>query len=73
MIKVDYNSKVGACEAVISCHCQEELRANFKAFLGAICEHPSITLIFLEEFNEKAQELGEILEGLTNDKNNSGN
>lgn len=58
MIKVDYNSKVGACEAYISCHCEEELRANFKAILGAICEHPSIMLIFLEEFNEKSSGTG---------------
>lgn len=71
MINVDWNSKINSCEAIIKCHCKEELRANFKAILGAICEHPDITLIFLEEFNIKAQELGEILEELQNGKNNS--
>ncbi|MBO7734174.1 MAG: hypothetical protein J6S67_16540 [Methanobrevibacter sp.] len=71
MIHVDWNTKVGGVDALISCHCEEELRANFKAFLGAIVEHPDLTLIFLEEFNIKAQELGEILEDLNNGKNNS--
>lgn len=71
MIHVGWNSKTSSCEGVIKCHCEEELRTNFKALLGAICEHPSITLIFLEEFNIKAQELGKILEELQNGKNNS--
>lgn len=55
---------VSSYEAVIKTHCEEELRINFKALLGAICEHPDITLIFLEEFNIKAQELSKKLEEL---------
>lgn len=68
MIHVGWNSKTASCEAIIKCHCQEEVRTNFQAFLGAVCKNPDITLIFLEEFNIKAKELEELLE---NGKNNS--
>lgn len=62
MIHVDWNSKIGSCEAIIRAHCEEEVRQNFQALLGAICKEPDITLIFLEEFNIKAQELSKQLE-----------
>lgn len=68
MIVVDWNTKTNSCEAVIKAHCEEEIRANFQALLGAICKRPDITLIFLEEFNIKAKELEEFL---NNGKNNS--
>lgn len=71
MIHVDWNSKIGSCEALVRAHCEEELRQNFRALLGAVFKKPDITMIFLEEFNIKAQELGEILEELQNGKNNS--
>ena len=71
MINVDWNSKTESCEAIIRAHCEEEIRTNFKALLGAICKKPDITLIFLEEFNIKAKELEKQLEELTNGKNNS--
>ena len=67
MIHVDWNSKTGSCEALMRAHCEEELRQNFQALLGAICKKPEITLIFLEEFNIKAKELEELLK---NGKNN---
>lgn len=68
MIHVGWNSKTVSCEAVIKAHCEQEIRQNFKALLGAICKEPDITLIFLEEFNIKAKELEELLK---NGKNNS--
>ena len=64
VIHVDWNSKRGRCEALISCHCDQELKTNFKALLGAICEDPDVTMIFLEEFNIKAKELEKQLEEL---------
>lgn len=64
MIHVDWNSKTASCEALIRAHCEEEIRQNFKALLGAICKKPDITLIFLEEFNIKAQKLSKQLEEL---------
>lgn len=67
MIHVGWNSKTNSTEAIIKAHCEEELRANFKAILGAICERSDITLIFLEEFDIYAKELEEKLE---NGKNN---
>lgn len=68
MIIVDWNSKIGSCEAVIKAHCEQEIRQNFKALLGAVFKRPDITEIFLEEFNIYAKELEELLE---NGKNNS--
>ena len=68
MIIVDWNLKINSCEAIISAHCDQELRLNFKAFLNAIGTRPDITEIFLEEFNIYAKELEE---KLRNGKNNS--
>ena len=68
MIHVDWNSKIGSCEAIIKAHCEQEIRQNFKALLGAVFKRPDITEIFLEEFNIYAKELEELLE---NGKNNS--
>ena len=68
MIFVDWNSKIDSCEALIRAHCEEEIRTNFKALLGAVFKRPDITEIFLEEFNIYAKELEEKLK---NGKNNS--
>lgn len=68
MIIVDWNSKINSCEAIIKAHCEQEIRANFQALLGAVFKRPDITEIFLEEFNIYAKELEEKLE---NGKNNS--
>ena len=68
MIHVDWNSKIGLCDALIRCHCEEELRTNFEALLGAVFKEPEVTEIFLEEFNIYAKELEE---KLRNGKNNS--
>ena len=68
MIFVDWNSKTDSCEALIRAHCEEEIRTNFKALLGAVFKRPDITEIFLEEFNIYAKELEEKLK---NGKNNS--
>lgn len=68
MIVVDWNSKTSSCEALIRAHCEQEIRQNFKALLGAVFKRPDITEIFLEEFNIYAKELEELLE---NGKNNS--
>ena len=68
MMHVDWNSKTDSCEATISAHCEQELRQNFKALLGAVFKRPDITEIFLEEFNIYAKELEE---KLRNGKNNS--
>lgn len=68
MIHVDWNSKIGSCDALISCHCEEELRTNFETLLGAVFKEPEVTEIFLEEFNIYAKELEE---KLRNGKNNS--
>lgn len=68
MIHVDWNSKTSSCEAVIKAHCEEEIRQNFKALIGAVFKEPDITEIFLEEFNIYAKELEEYLR---NGKNNS--
>lgn len=68
MIIVDWNSKTDSCEATISAHCEQELRQNFKALLGAVFKRPEVTEIFLEEFNIYAKELEELL---NNGKNNS--
>lgn len=67
MINVDWNSKTGSCEALISCHCEEEVRQNFQALLGAVFTRPDITEIFLEEFNIYAKELEEKLRNGKND------
>lgn len=68
MIHVDYNSKIGGCDALIRCHCEKELRENFETLLGAVFKRPDVTEIFLEEFNIYAKELEEKLK---NGKNNS--
>lgn len=68
MIHVDWNSKINSCEVIIRAHCENEIRQNFKAFLGAVGTRPDITEIFLEEFNIYAKELEE---KLRNGKNNS--
>lgn len=68
MIHIGWNSKTASCEAIIKTHCEKELRANFKALLGAVFMRPDITEIFLEEFNIYAKELEE---ELRNGKNNS--
>lgn len=68
MIHVDCNSKIGGYDAFICCHCEEEVRQNFQALLGAIFKRPDVTEIFLEEFNIYAKELEE---KLRNGKNNS--
>lgn len=70
MIVVDWNSKINSYEAIIKAHCEEEIRTNFKALLGAVFIRPDITAIFLEEFNIYAKELEE---KLRNGKNNSSN
>lgn len=67
MIHVGWNSKVHSCESIIKAHCEEEIRTNFKALLGAVFKRPDITEIFLEEFNIYAKELEELLK---NGKNN---
>lgn len=67
MMHVDWNSKTGSCEALITVHCEEEIRTNFKALLGAVFKRPDVTEIFLEEFNIYAKELEE---KLRNGKNN---
>lgn len=71
MIHVDWNSKTNSCEALIRAHCEEEIRANFQALLGAVFKRPDITEIFLEEFHIKVQELSKQLEELKNGKNDS--
>lgn len=68
MINVDWNSKTNSCEALIRAHCEEEIRTNFEALLGAVFKKPEVTEIFLEEFNIYAKELEEYLR---NGKNNS--
>lgn len=70
MINVDWNSEIASCEAIIKAHCEEELRANFKALLGAVCKRPDITLIFLEEFNKYASKLEEELKNVQNNLSN---
>ena len=67
MIRVDWNSNTNSCEALIKAHCEQEIRQNFKALLGAVFTRPDITEIFLEEFNIYAKELEEKLRNGKND------
>lgn len=67
MIVVDWNSKICSCEAIIRAHCEQEIRQNFKALLGAVFKRPDITEIFLEEFNIYTKELEEKLRNGKND------
>ena len=52
MIHIFYNKISGATDCLIKAHCKEELVADFRSFLGAICKDPDIMLIFFEEFND---------------------
>lgn len=67
MIKVEYNEKSGFTECTINAHCEEELRANFRSFLCAVCKTPEIMLIFFEEFND----ISKVVEKRLKDDQNS--